>query len=202
MTDVPASFFAAAPTRAASPVAHPASAIGGIDSPPSSGSVPSAPRPPSPPIAHRTRARKGLAAKRPVEVSGQPEPPVSEPPKLVDPPPEQLVALSRPPLAFARTKKGVSKASVKVIGLSGEEAHFNEMPLKRLLTEVQVKFNIQQDFALVVRDETRYDVDTEPALQIALKWAIQHGFLLVLSVNLGFWDFRAAANSGARARIL
>ena len=184
--DVQALCLAGAPTRPASPVARAASAMGGIDPPPSAGSVPSAPRLPDEPIALRTRARKGQAAKRP----SQPEPPASEPPapeppKLLDPPAEQLVALSKPPLAGPRTKKGVSKASVKVTGPSGEEALFAEMPLDRLRTEVQSKFNIQGDFTLVVRDETRYDVESQPALEIALRWAIQHYRFLVLSVKEG-----------------
>ena len=37
----------------------------------------------------------------------------------------------------------------------------------------------------MVRDETRYDVESQPALEIALKCAIQHGRLLMLSVKLG-----------------
>ena len=136
--DVQALCLAGAPTRPASPVAHPASAMGGIDPPPSAGSVPSAPRLPDEPIALRTRARKGQAAKRPMEPPAS-EPPAPEPPKLVDPPAEQLVALSKPPLAGPRTKKGVSKASVKVAGPNGEVVLFAEMPLDRLRTEVQSK---------------------------------------------------------------
>ena len=184
--DLQALCLAGAPTRPASPDARAASAMGAIDPPPSAGPVPSAPRLPDEPIALRTRARKGQAAKRP----SQPEPPASEPPapeppKLVDPPAEQLVALSKPPLAGPRTKKSASKASVKVAGPSGEEALFAEMPLDRLRTEVQSKFNIQGDFTLVVRDETRYGVDSQPALEIALRWAIQHYRFLVLSVKEG-----------------
>ena len=186
MSTVPASLLASAPLATASPDARAASATGGIDPPPSAGPDPSAPRLPDEPVALRTRARKGQAAKRP----SQPEPPASEPPapeppKLVDPPAEQLVALSKPPLVGPRTKKGVSKASVKVVGPTGEEAHFNEMPLNRLRTEVQCKFNLKGDFTLVVRDETRYEVNSEPTLEIALRWAIQHGRLLMLSVKLG-----------------
>ena len=37
----------------------------------------------------------------------------------------------------------------------------------------------------MVRDETRYDVESQPALEIALRWAIQHYRLLVLSVKVG-----------------
>ena len=178
--------LAGAPTRPASPDARAASAMGSIDPPPSAGPVPSAPRLPDEPIALRTRARKGQAAKRP----SQPEPPASEPPapeppKLLDPPAEQLVALSNPPLAVRRTKKSVSKASVRVVGPTGEEVHFNEMPLNRLRTEVQFKFNIRGDFTLVVRDQSRFGVDSQPALEIALRCAIQHGRFLVLSVEEG-----------------
>ena len=156
--DLQALCLAGAPTRPASPdaLARPPRWVHAIDLPPSASPVPSAPRLSDEPVALRTRARKGQAAKRP----SQPEPPASEPPapeppKLVDPPAEQLVALSKPPLAGPRTKKGVSKASVKVVGPTGEEAHFNEMPLNRLRTEVQCKFNLKgDDFTLVVRDET------------------------------------------------
>ena len=38
----------------------------------------------------------------------------------------------------------------------------------------------------MVRDETRYEVTSEPTLQIALRWAIEHGRLLMLRVKLGF----------------
>ena len=41
------------------------------------------------------------------------------------------------------------------------------------------------DFTLVVRDETRYGVDSQPALELALRWAIQHYRFLVLSVKEG-----------------
>ena len=178
--------LAGAPTRAASPVDPAASAMGPIDPPPSAGPVPSAPRRPDTPVAYGTRARKAKAAERP----SQPEPPASEAPaseapKLVDPPADQLVPLSKPPLALARTKKGVSKASVKVMGPSGEEVHFNEMPFNRLRTEVQFKFNIQgDDFTLVMLDQTHFEVNSEPALKIALGWSIQHGRLLMLRVKL------------------
>ena len=184
--DLQALCLAGAPTRPASPDAPAASAMGAIDPPPSAGPDPSAPRRPDTPIALRTRARKGQAAKRP----SQPEPPASgppapEPPKLVDPPADQLVALSGPPLAARRTKKSASKASVKVTGPSGEEVHFNEMPFDKLRIEVQSKFNIQGDFTLVVRDESRYGVDSQPALELALRSAIQHYRFLVLSVEEG-----------------
>ena len=93
----------------------------------------------------RARAQgpsRQATAKRPMEPPAS-EPPAPEPPKLVDPPAEQLVALSKPPLAGPRTKKGVSKASVKVAGPNGEVVLFAEMPLDRLRTEVQSKFNLE-----------------------------------------------------------
>ena len=178
--------LAGAPTRPASPDAPAASAMGPIDPPPSAGPDPSAPRRPDTPVAHRTRARMAQAAERP----SQPEAPASEAPapeapKLVDPPADQLVPLSKPPLAFARTKKSVSKAAVKVHGPTGEEVLFNEMPFNKLRTEVESEFNLQDDFTLVVLDQTRYEVNSVPSLQIALRWAIQHGRLLMLSVRLG-----------------
>ena len=73
------------------------------------------------------------------------------------------------------------------------------MPLNRLRTEVQCKFNLKgDDFTLVVRDETRYEVESQPALQIALKWAIQHGRLLMLSVKLGFPRRHMISTHGVR----
>ena len=107
-----------------------------------------------------------------------------EPAKLVDPPADQLVPLSKPPLALARTKKGVSKAAVKVLGPTGEEL-FNEMPFDKLRTEVESKFNLQDDFTLVVNDQTHYEVNSVPSLQMALRWAIGHGRLLLLRVKEG-----------------
>ena len=82
--DLSAFCLAGAPTRPASPDARAASAMGSIDPPPSAGPVPSAPRLPDEPIAHRTRARWPFAAERP----SQPEPPASEPPA---PEPPKLV---------------------------------------------------------------------------------------------------------------